>query len=506
MTRLSRIVEDLGGAVLRVVTGDADRSVERLTLLDPTADATAEGMVLGIGLSGPEEVAVALARLDPARVAALAVREPAGSGAVVAAAAEGTGIAVVEVSRGVVWEQLLLLVQRLVDDDAGGPRDLFQLANEIAALVEAPVTIEDPGFRVLAFSGGQEDTDDGRVRTVLGRRVPESYQRRLADTGVFRELATRTGPVHVPSVFPGELPRTAVAVRAGDTVLGSIWAVVAQPLSGRRLQALEAAAEIVALQLLREQAVTSAGARVGGELLAALLTRDGDLADAARRLGVAGSPVCVVGVRLSLPEGAEHTAALHRVVDALGLHLRLVHPTTAVVTLDETVYGLLPAADEAAALRVLEEFVERSGSRTPLRAGVGRATADPAGIAVSRRDADDVLRLLRRGSRRTASARALRTDLMLLRLADQELDLPADAVVAVLARHDAEHGANLTGTLEAHLRAFGDVARAAATLHVHPSTFRYRLGRIRDVTGADLGDPDVRLAALIDLRLRLLRD
>ena len=506
MIWLSRLVEDLGGAVSRVVTCGADPQVERLTLLDPTADTAAVGMVLGIGLSEPEAVAVALMALAPEGVTALVVKEPAGSGDAVVAAAKASGITVVEVSRSVVWEQLHLLLQRLLHRDAGGPRDLFQLANEISALVDAPITIEDPASRVLAFSSGQEDTDELRVRTVLGRRVPESYQRRLTDSGVFGELATRPGPVHVPSVFPGELPRTAVAVRAGDTVLGSIWAVVPEPLSGRRLQAFEAAAEIVALHLLRERATSSAGARLRGKLLAALLTREGDLADAARRLGVAGSSVCVVAVELDLPEGAEHTAALHRVIDALGLHLRLVHGTTAVVALDDTVYGLLPAPDEAAALRVLDEFVERSGSRTPLRAGVGRATTDPAGIAASRRDADDVLRLLRDGSRTTASARSLRTDLMVLRLADQERELPADSVVAMLSRHDAEHGTNLTGTLDAYLQAFGDVARAAAAVHVHRNTFRYRLGRIGEVTGADLSDPDVRLAALIDLRLRLLWD
>jgi DNA-binding PucR family transcriptional regulator len=49
--------------------------------------------------------------------------------------------------------------------------------------------------------------------------------------------------------------------------------------------------------------------------------------------------------------------------------------------------------------------------------------------------------------------------------------------------------------------ALGDVRAAAARLHVHPNTLRYRVRRAAELTGLDLDDPLVRLFASLQLRL-----
>ena len=72
--------------------------------------------------------------------------------------------------------------------------------------------------------------------------------------------------------------------------------------------------------------------------------------------------------------------------------------------------------------------------------------------------------------------------------------------VARLSAYDLEHGTNLVETLRAWLDAFGDVAAAAAAMFVHPNTFRYRLRRLTEVSGIDLGDPEQRFAAMLQLR------
>src|SRR5690625_5888711 len=56
--------------------------------------------------------------------------------------------------------------------------DLATLAGALADLLTAPVTIEDPDTLVLAYSGGQQDVDDARVRTILARQVPRQLQER----------------------------------------------------------------------------------------------------------------------------------------------------------------------------------------------------------------------------------------------------------------------------------------------------------------------------------------
>jgi hypothetical protein len=57
----------------------------------------------------------------------------------------------------------------------------------------------------------------------------------------------------------------------------------------------------------------------------------------------------------------------------------------------------------------------------------------------------------------------------------------------------------LTETLHAWLRAQGQVIPAAAALHTHPQTVRYRLRRLRELFGDRLDDPDERLALQLAL-------
>jgi hypothetical protein len=45
------------------------------------------------------------------------------------------------------------------------------------------------------------------------------------------------------------------------------------------------------------------------------------------------------------------------------------------------------------------------------------------------------------------------------------------------------------------------VVAAAESLFVHQNTFRYRLRRVAEVGRIDLGDPDQRFAAMLQLRV-----
>ena len=62
-----------------------------------------------------------------------------------------------------------------------------------------------------------------------------------------------------------------------------------------------------------------------------------------------------------------------------------------------------------------------------------------------------------------------------------------------LVEYDAAHRSDLVRTLAVHLDSGGNYDRAAAALLIHRSTLRYRLGRIRELCGRDLADPDTRL-------------
>ncbi|MDT0456954.1 hypothetical protein RM550_14615 [Streptomyces sp. DSM 41527] len=104
----------------------------------------------------------------------------------------------------------------------GTSEELFALANAVAAVIGGSVAVEDLDHRVLAYSSlpGQR-IDELRRRGILDRRVPDEPEQRRQ----YREVLGASGVVRLPVLAPGELPRAAAAVRAGDLPLGTIWAI-----------------------------------------------------------------------------------------------------------------------------------------------------------------------------------------------------------------------------------------------------------------------------------------
>ena len=98
-------------------------------------------------------------------------------------------------------------------------------------------------------------------------------------------------------------------------------------------------------------------------------------------------------------------------------------------------------------------------------------------------------------------------DLGLLRILNSsdggvELGLYLDKWLGELVRHDRDHHSELVHTLTVYLDSGGNYDRTANALIIHRSTLRYRLGRIREVTGRDLTDPDSRLNLHVAVRAR----
>ncbi len=67
-----------------------------------------------------------------------------------------------------------------------------------------------------------------------------------------------------------------------------------------------------------------------------------------------------------------------------------------------------------------------------------------------------------------------------------------DETVAPLVAYDEQYDTELVKTLESFLDADGNVARTAGTLFTHRHTIRYRLERVRELTGLDVGSTDGR--------------
>ncbi|TVZ03290.1 PucR family transcriptional regulator [Trebonia kvetii] len=553
---LTRVLEDLGATLLELVREPAGGGmggapdageVGGVAIHDPFDEPVLprRALVLGVGVHEPAAIAALLTSLGRHGAAGLVIRSPVACDAAVAAAVESSGVPLLGLTRGASWTQLAALLRSLlaegdVGDDGsetlGGlpSGDLFSVANAVAALIDAPVTIEDRSSRVLAFSGRQDEADRSRVETILGRQVPERYSRLLAERGVFRELYRSEQPVYIDPSGSGlpdfALPRAAVAVRAGDEVLGSIWAAVREPLTPDRARAMCDAAHLVALHLLRIRAGADVSRRLRADLVSTALEGGTGAFEAVRRLGLADQPVVVLA--LAVAEPAERS----RLADGLAMHLSAIHPRCASALVGDVAYGLIPvvtsvssgsvssvsgvdgsgadgaSADglggtggELRAMRIATDFLDRVGSRSRPVVGIGQVAFDAAGLPAARACADRALRVLRSGAagaRRVARLADVHAEALLMELRDLAAahgDRPTGPV-ARLSAYDTEHGTNLVETLRAWLDAFGDVVAASAAMFVHANTFRYRLRRLTEVSGIDLGDPEQRFAAMLQLR------
>ncbi|URN05042.1 helix-turn-helix domain-containing protein [Actinomadura madurae] len=532
---LSRVVADLGATLLELVHGDPDRpgEISAVVFHDPLDQPVlpSHALVLGVGVEAPGRVAALLRTLGRQNAAALVLREPVPLTDAVRAAADEASVAVLGLRRGAPWGHLSEMLRSLLSQGAAaGPAeeeslgglpagDLFAVANAIAALLDAPVTIEDRNSRVLAFSGRQDEADPSRVETILGRQVPERYARVLHERGIFRDLLRSDQTVFIEPIADGAggytLPRVAISVRAGDEVLGSVWAAIPEPLSDERDEALRESAKLVALHMLRVRAGADVQRRMRADLLSTALEGGVGAGEALERLGLSGQPLLVLGV--TLDERGLHSTDSATVVhdrqslnDAFALHLSAIHPRSTAAAIGAVTYGLVPltgAPDKAetGAVRILQDFLDRVGDRLPPISAVGPMALDLSGVAHSRSCVDRVLRVLREGRlhRRIGRFDELQGEALISELRDLTQawgEKPAGAL-ARLIDYDRRHRGNLVQTLRAWLHAFGDVAAAAESVAVHQNTFRYRLRRIAEVGQCDLGNPDQRFAMMVQLQV-----
>ncbi|MFH0517641.1 PucR family transcriptional regulator [Streptomyces sp. M41] len=508
------LLDTLGEPMFRVLAAPADLTapVSEILLYDagaPFPRSAPGALLLAVGARagdiGP------LARdAAAAGMAGLVVRDREGQPDAVAAA-KAHGLALLAIDEEAAWHHVHLLLASASGSrpgpagDTAAFGDLFALANAVAAAVGGATVVEDARQQILAYSTvpGQA-VDEARRQGILGRQVPSSP----GNTEQYRVLFAAPGPVRLAALDGDELPRLAVAIRAGGETLGSVWAVDDGRLGPDAEEALIRGASTAALLLLRARASEELSRHLTSDLLRRLLDGTVDPAGATHRLGLApGSPVRVAAFALdgaaSAPDG-EQTAL--RLLDLVRLQCQARYGWHACVLVDGAVYALLPVVGEHGGERhrqFVEDIVRRAGQalRMPVRAGLGDVAADLAAVRGSRDDADIVLRVLG-PDEDVAAVAEVRARVTLLRLREVmggQRDLTAGAWREVL-EYDAEQGTDYARTLLCWLDAGCEMARAAKLLAVHPNTCRYRLRQIQQHLGIDLDDPDERLVLWLQLR------
>jgi hypothetical protein len=512
-----RLVGTLGAGLLTVVVDTGPATVDDVTLAEPGSGVFGQegDLLLGVGVDRPEDAAALLEGAASAGCSAVVLRRMATRSPQVRAAARRFDISLLELADHASWAHVVWLLRGVLDRAAGGPSlraegpvldELFALADACAALVGAPITIEDTQSRVLAYSSTQDVADPARVSTIVGRRVPDEVIASLRGRGVFRRLARSEQPFFVPA-GRGLGARLVVPVRAGTEWLGSIWAVVDEEPAESVLLSLRQTASVVALHLLRMRSQADLARRVMSDRLRAVLS--GDVVEAEGWLppppwrvvvlaGAHDGPTDAPGpparvdpeLELDVWESAARRRSwrqpLLSIFDAMPLALvRDVEGDTSPGTWEWL-------------LSVVEEVARSAPTAT---ASAGGAVSRPAELDRSRREATEVQRLREAGRITGATTveqawAAVTTARALGGIRTEELLGP----VGALRAHDEAHHSTYLETVAAWLDHPGDPREAARTLHVHVNTLRYRMTRLADVVALDLHDPEVRLALRLQLR------
>lgn len=308
----------------------------------------------------------------------------------------------------------------------------------------------------------------------------------------------------------GKLPRRAggdlvvCPVDAGPGPRAARWHVVirgtADRLSAEQGGVAEELGTVAALVRARVDEARRIAGRSAGAALRGLLDGTSNSSDAVARLEAAGvpggQPLRVVALRAG--EAEESAAVLAELATASGV-------TAVTAALGDGAAALF--ADVREHLLPLEERLRElatdvGSTHAPIAAGISDIT-DTGGLRAALEEAVHARTLAERASApaRVAGAAELATHDVLLASVPAELRSSyRQRLLAELISYDAAHGTDLTGTLRAFLEASGSWTQCAQRLHLHVNTLRYRIRRVEEITGRELGDFPTRVDFFLALR------
>jgi hypothetical protein len=538
---VKQLFDRLGDSLLTLVAGDLkdDRMVDEVVVqaTGEPAGLARDAVVFGVGAGGDSATVCSLLRqVGAAGASALVLRAPITVDDAVTDAAFESQVPLFSFVEGAPWMYLADVIRPpsgrreedsfVTEASLSADLNLFKVANSLSEILDSPVTIEDLRSRVMAFSADQERGDDARKASVLGQQVPRHLGAEMVRLGVFQRLYSSSRPIQVEPLPSGVRARVAMQIRAGSTLLGSIWAIAGdEPLSEAQEEAMIQAAHTAAGAILQGRVAADAVQRMRTATVAALIG-GGQPARAAagkvHRARVRGGCVVAARIRSSDRSGeVDSIAGAERLASSLVMYLRAECATAVAAVFNDTIYAVMLhttdfCADVRSVQRLIRSFVEcRGAGLEGLSVGIGNAVSDPGDLDRSREDAELVLRVLDMpGTPREPDLQvATRDDVhglsLVLRLSDIAASDPvcAGGPLARLEAYDLEHQSNLIETLDCWLQQFGDVTSTAEQLHVHKNTLRYRLRRIEEVSGVALDDPEERFELMLEFRVRQsLRD
>jgi purine catabolism regulator len=401
-------------------------------------------------------------------------------------------------------------------------RGLDALADTLANLLAACVLIYDGRGEIISEHTSRRTIGDGT--------------RAAIDAGVRDRARAREAHPFMPSIdTPDRALALPVSIEGGAGI--EAWLVAVKDdtaLSDVDRLTLRQAVTIVALELLRARVADDTERRLGGDVLAALLS--GELAGPELRRRLAPFGLGERAAALVIPGPEAQAAGRGELEGRLHGALRAEGEPALVASSEHLVCALVRGRDEEELFALAETVVQELAltQTGPPRLGVGRAL--PTGdLRRSYHEARCALEAMsfglergagngrghtnvngngsdaHAGSRASMSAPRVATyrdlgsfQLLLSLQDDQALKLFCDSILGPIEQSEGYYGGELMRSLEAFIEENGQWERAAKRLYCHRHTLRYRIKRVEELTGRDLGSARDRIEFWLALRGREL--
>jgi len=382
-------------------------------------------------------------------------------------------------------------LERLVIEGGG----LGQIIAATAAAIAGAALVQDPAGGQLARHPARGEPD-GAATAALEAEIAEhsGAGAAAAFAPAHEALAERALSVPVPG-RPGRPPAAWLTVVSDRAPLGDFERLIARQAS-----------IVVGLELMRERVVSETERRLAGDLLADALggrLDPDELRGRLRPFGIGGEAAVLV-FELDDPGAGESR-----------LEAALADAGVAALVATSAAAGrplLCAVVDAGAGDPIVTAGRARAAlSGTPGRNGVRAAASRPAAVGSLRRAfhearcALEATSLANGDQPEVASYRDLGAFTLLLALQDDDaLRLYSDGLLEPIERTEGEYGGELLRSLEAFIENNGNWERAARQLPCHRHTLRYRIRKIEELTGRDLGRATDRIELWLAMRAREL--
>jgi purine catabolism regulator len=404
-----------------------------------------------------------------------------------------------------------LVAQERLERIVLSERGLEALAGALATLIGAAVFVFDPRGDLLvqhAFRRPASDEQLASLQTELRERARRRDARTFMPGGEepSRGLALPVAADGSQGAGPDGQPRVPEA-----------WLVAIKdsgPLSDFDRLTLRQAVTIVALELLRSRVAGDTERRLAGDVLAAVISGELVGTELTRRLEPFGLSERIAAIVFARPGNGRGSAAPAEA--SLSAALREDAAPGLVASAGALTCALVAGIEDEQLFSLAERVAVRLSSDlgAEVSVGVGRAVAgsDARRSFHEARCTLEALTLRGNGNGsgpdhlpKVATYKDLGTFQLLLSLQDDEaLKLFCDSILGPIEASEGHYGGELMRSLEAFIEENGQWERAARRLYCHRHTLRYRIRRVEELTGRNLGSARDRIEFWLALRGREL--